>query len=143
MQDRRQLMDQLARGAYPICLTCKIENAGDLQNEGFHIHEVFDIEGMKNRLVSSPFLLTVVNKAPHPNATQIFVNWLATQEALEVYSRENKTATLRTDTDESFLDPRVVPKKDLAYFEAVDPQWIATGRKDATERMRETIKGSR
>ena len=105
-QDRRQLVDWLARGTYPICLTCKIEHAGALQQDGFKLLEIFDLAGMQNRVTSSPFLLSFANKAPHPNAARIFINWMAGKEALEIYSRKNGTATLRTDVDESFLDPR-------------------------------------
>ena len=53
--DRRQLMDWLARGVYPICLTCKVEQAADLQKEGFRLVEIFDLEGIRNRVTSSPF----------------------------------------------------------------------------------------
>jgi|RhiMetdeSRZDD1v2_1073273.scaffolds.fasta_scaffold517064_2 iron(III) transport system substrate-binding protein len=139
-QDRRQLIDWLARGSHPICLTCKVETASDLQKEGFNIVEVFDLAGMKNRITSSPFLLTLANKAPRPNAARVFVNWMAGKEALEIYSRGNLTATLRTDVDESFLDPRIIPRPGVAYFESTDPDWIMTGRKETTEKMRAVLK---
>ena len=58
----------------------------------------------------TPFTLTVAGKAPHPNATRVFANWLATREAVEIYSRGDDVATLRTDVDESFLDPAAVPR---------------------------------
>jgi iron(III) transport system substrate-binding protein len=140
-QDRRQLIDWLARGSNPICLTCKVETASDLQKEGFKLAEVFDVAGMKNRVTSSPFLLTYANKAPHPNAARLFVNWMASKQALEIYSRSNLTATLRTDVDESFLDPRIIPRPGVAYFESTDPDWIFRGRKEATEKMRALLKG--
>jgi iron(III) transport system substrate-binding protein len=139
-KDRRQLIDWLARGNYPICLSCKIEGANDLVKEGFKLQEVFEIEGIRNRVTASPFLLSYANKAPHPNAARVFVNWLAGREALEIYSRENRTATMRTDVDESFLDPRVIPRPGVSYFEATDPQWIATGRLETAEKMQEALK---
>jgi iron(III) transport system substrate-binding protein len=141
-QDRRQLMDRLARGANPICLTCKLETAADLKKEGFKIHEIFDLAGMKNRVTSSPFVLSYAANAPHPNAARVFVNWIASKEALELYSRGNGTATLRTDTDESFLDPEIIPKAGVDYFESTDPQWMAKGRPEITEKMRALLKGS-
>jgi iron(III) transport system substrate-binding protein len=140
-KDRRQLIDWLARGNYPICLSCKIEGANELTKEGFKLQEVFEIEGIRNRVTASPFLLTYANKAPHPNAARVFVNWLAGKEALEIYSRENRTATMRTDVDESFLDPRVIPKPGVSYFEAIDAKWIANGRLQAAEKMKEALAG--
>ena len=57
----------------------------------------------------SPWMLTVANKAQHPNATRIFVNWLASKEGIEIYARGYGSATLRTDIDESYLNPVNIP----------------------------------
>jgi len=141
-QDRRQLMDRLARGANPICLTCKLETATDLQKEGFKIHEVFDLAGMKNRVTSSPFVLSYADNAPHPNAARVFINWIASKEALEIYSRGNGTATLRADVDESFLNPEIVPKPGVEYFESTNLEWMSKGRPEIAEKMRALLKGS-
>jgi ABC-type Fe3+ transport system substrate-binding protein len=142
-QDRRQLGDWLARGNNPICLTCKVETVVDLLKEGFKLKEVFDLKGMKNRVTSSPFVLSYASKAPHPNAARIFANWMAGKEALEIYSRDNLTATLRTDVDESFLNPEIIPKPGVEYVEATDPEWIGEGRKDIANKMRELLKANK
>jgi iron(III) transport system substrate-binding protein len=140
-QDRRQLMDSLARGTTPICLTCKIEHARELQNEGYKIREIFELDGSKQRITTAPFVLTLLKDAPHPNAARIFINWMATKEALEIYSRGNGTATLRTDADESFLNPEIIPKPNKAYFDATASSWILDGRPGAMKKAREVIKG--
>ena len=101
-RDRRQMIDWLARGTYPICLTCRADDAGPLQEEGFRLLEVFELSGVQGIVNATPFLLTVASKAPHPNATRVFVNWMATREALEIYSRSYKSATLRNDADAAF-----------------------------------------
>ncbi|MBA2690000.1 MAG: extracellular solute-binding protein [Burkholderiales bacterium] len=139
-RDRRQLTDWLARGTYPICLTCRVDDARALQKEGFKLMEIFDLSGMQNRVNSAPFLLTVANKAPHPNAARVFVNWLASKEALEIYSRNYESATLRTDVDESFLDPRTVPRPGVTYPDDTDLKWVSSGRRDAAEKVRELLK---
>lgn len=121
--DRRQLTDWLARGINPICLTCRADDVDALRKEGFHIEEVYHLDGLKDRLSASPFEMELANKAPHPNAARVFVNWMAGKEALTLYSRAAQAATVRTDVDESFLDPRVVPKKGGAYFDDGLPSW--------------------
>ncbi len=122
-RDRRQLIDWLARGTYPICLTCRADDAAPLQEEGFKLMEVFELAGMESIVNATPFLLTVANKAPHPNAARVFVNWMATKEALEIYSRGYKSATLRNDVDELFLDPRAIPRVGVDYLDDADPKW--------------------
>jgi iron(III) transport system substrate-binding protein len=138
--DRRQSTDWLARGIYPICLTCRQDDVSPLQKEGFKLLQVFELDGLKNRVVTAPFLVSVANKAPHPNAARVFVNWLAGKEALEIYSRGYDAATLRTDVDESFLDPRVIPRPDRAYVDDTDLNWVSSGRKEAADKVRELLK---
>ncbi len=139
-RDRRQLTDWLARGTYPICLTCRVDDIRPLVKEGFKLLEIFDLSDMQNRVNSAPFLLSVANKAPHPNAARVFVNWLASKEALEIYSRNYASATLRKDVDESFLDPRAIPRPGVAYPDDTDLKWVSSGRKAAAEKVRELLK---
>jgi iron(III) transport system substrate-binding protein len=135
-RDRRQMIDWLARGTYPICLTCRADDAGPLQEEGFRLLEVFELSGVQGIVNATPFLLTVANKAPHPNATRVFVNWMATREALEIYSRGYKSATLRNDVDESFLDPRAVPRPGIDYLDDADPKWRSLQKLDVGSKIR-------
>jgi iron(III) transport system substrate-binding protein len=141
-KDRRQLMDLLVRGAAPICLTCKIENATDLLKDGFKVREIFTLGNLKQRVTSSPFVLTYMDGAPHPNAAQVFINWIASKEALEIYSRGNRTVTLRNDVDESFLDANVIPKAGVNYFYASEGEWMLSGRRASTQKARDVIKAN-
>lgn len=139
-RDRRQLTDWLARGTYPICLTCRTDDIRPMQKEGFKIAEVFDLSDVKNRINSSPFVLSVANKAPHPNATRVFVNWLAGKDALQIYSRGYESPTLRTDADESFLNPQNIPRPNAKYADHTEFKWIAGGRVEAAQNVRNLLK---
>jgi iron(III) transport system substrate-binding protein len=139
-RDRRQLTDWLARGNYPICLTCRADDVRPLQKEGFKIMEVYELEGLQGRVNSSPFLLSVANKPAHPNAMKVFVNWLAGKEGLEIYSRGFDAATLRTDVDESFLDPRTIPKPGVAYPDDADPKWRSVEKLEHGAKIRAMLK---
>ena len=139
-RDRRQLTDWLARGTYPICLTCRTDDIRALTKEGFKIVEVFELSDLKNRLNSSPFILSYANKAPHPNAARVFINWLAGKEALQLYSRGYESPTLRTDLDESFLDPATIPRPGVSYVDNTEFKWIATERAQAAKDVRTLLK---
>ncbi|MEX0752684.1 MAG: ABC transporter substrate-binding protein [Xanthobacteraceae bacterium] len=139
-RDRRVLTDWLARGSHPICLTCHIDDMRALLKEGYPLLEVFELSDIQNRITPAPSLLTVANKAPHPNAAKVFVNWMAGKEALELYSREAQAATMRTDVDESFLDPRVIPKPGVKYVDYTDFNWVATGRREVAKKVQELLK---
>ena len=139
-RDRRQLTDWLARGTYPICLTCRADDVKLLIKEGFKLHEVFELDGIPNRVNSAPLLMTYANKAPHPNAAKIFVNWFAGKEALQIYSRDYEATTLRTDVDESFLDPRTIPKPGVKYPDDTEFNWLLKGRNETADKVRELLK---
>ncbi len=139
-RDRRQLTDWLARGTYPICLTCRADDMKQLIKDGFKLHEVFELDGIPNRVNSAPLLMTYANKAPHPNAAKIFINWFAGKEALEIYSRDYEAVTLRTDVDESFLDPRMIPKPGVKYPDDTEFGWLQKGRNETAEKVRELLK---
>ncbi len=112
----------------------------ELQKSGFKLAEIFEIEGMPSRVRPGPFLLTLANRAPNPNAARVFLNWMAGKEALEIYSRRYLQATLRTDVDESHLDPHLVPKADKTYPDDGDFSWITVGRRENTEKARALLK---
>ncbi|MEX0841666.1 MAG: extracellular solute-binding protein [Xanthobacteraceae bacterium] len=139
-RDRRQTTDWLARGVYPICLTCRPDDVQQLNKEGYKLVGLYRFSDMLNRVKLSPFVLTVANKAPHPNAARVFVNWMAGKDAVEAYSRDNGVVSLRTDVDESFLNPGAIPQAGVQYPDGTDPDWIALGRVEAANKVRELLK---
>ena len=139
-RDRRQLSDSLARGTHPICLTCRADDVAELQKSGFNIVEIYDLKGLPGRVRGGPFLLTVANRAPHPHAAQVFLNWMAGKEPLEIYSRVYGEVTLRNDVDESFLNPAWIPRPGVKYRDEGEFGWIVSGRKDSMEKAKALLK---
>jgi len=141
-RERRQFTDWLARGTQPICLNCRDDDVKPLLKEGFKLSEVFELTDMPGMLTSSPWLLTYANKAPHPQAAQVFINWLLSKEALETYSRSYGSATLRTDVDESFLNPLAIPRPGVKYFDDGEWNWVLKGRKEISEKVWKLLKAN-
>lgn len=140
--DRRQFTDWLARGTYYICLTCRIDDITALQKEGFNLRRVYELEGLRTRLVSSPFMMSVANRPANPNAMRIFANWMATREAVEIYSRSTSAASLRTDVDESFLDPGIIPKPGIDYPDDASPQWRSVDKPAADVKVKAILQAA-
>ena len=139
--DRRQMIDWLARGIYPICLSCRVDDAKDLIKDGFKLKEIYSLPGIRDRIITgSPFLLAFANKAPNPNAARVFINWMASKEAVEIYSRNFGSVSLRTDVDESFLNPDAIPKPGVEYIDDTDPEWLTTGRVETAKKVKEILK---
>jgi iron(III) transport system substrate-binding protein len=129
-RDRRQMADWLARGTHPICLNCREDDVRPLVKEGFKIVEVFELSGVPGTINGSPWLLSLANKAPHPKAAQVFINWILAKEGLETYARGYGSVTMRTDIDESYLNPGNIPKTGVKYFDDTDWKWVVSGRQE-------------
>jgi iron(III) transport system substrate-binding protein len=140
-RDRRQVADWLARGTQPICLSCRTGDVDRLRQEGFKLLKIYNLKGLVTSVNASPFLVAFANKAPHPNAARVFLNWIAGKEALEIYSRGFDAATLRTDVDESFLDPHLIPDPTIKYPDTADPNWRSAEKLEITKKIEVLLKG--
>lgn len=60
--------------------------------------------------------LAVVNKAPHPNATKLFVNWVLSREGQIAWQKYTEVNSLRVDIPKNDLPPEDVPQKGVNYF---------------------------
>ena len=142
-RERRQFTDGLARGTQPICLNCREDDVRPFVKEGMKIVELFELTDMPAVINASPWMLTVGAKTPHPNAARVFVNWLLSKEGLEIYSRGYGSATLRTDVDESFLNPKNIPKPGIKYFDDSEWVWTLTGRRESRDKVQAMLKEQR
>lgn len=138
--DRRQAVDWLARGTYPICLSCRGEDSERLRKEGFKIAEIYELSDLKNVVNAAPWQLTVLAKAPHPHAARVFANWIVSKEGLEIYARGYGAVTLRADVDESFLDPRTIPRSGVQYADDHDWNWVVTQGGETRRRLVNLLK---
>ena len=81
-RDDRQLADWLARGKYPIAIGVGDTEIYELQKLGIGLK----IEPLGGKAAEAWRLSTgwggvrLVNKAPHPNAATVFINWLLSKE---------------------------------------------------------------
>ena len=60
--------------------------------------------------------LAVMNKAPHPNATKLFVNWVLSREGQIAWQKYTEVNSLRVDIPKTDLPPDDVPQKGVNYF---------------------------
>jgi iron(III) transport system substrate-binding protein len=126
-RDFRQGPDWLATGKFAICFFCDVDV---LTRQGLPV-DTFGPEAFKEGggLVQQFGTLALVNRAPHPNAAKVFINWL-------LLRRGQIALQKRTSTDESPADSlRIdIPKDDvpylnrrlegIKYLDTGKPEWI-------------------
>lgn len=139
-RDKRQMEDWLARGTYPISFGARGDEVIRLQKEGFPIVKPLLPDAM-DMLTAASGLLAIMNRAPHPNAAQVFLNWLASKEGAEIFSRAQLHATTRNDVDESFLPAEVVPRPGVKYFDTYDWEFTNTTKEKVRVLVKKLLRG--
>ena len=126
-RDERQLTDWLLRGTYPIVFGADDAEVDKMSKEGMPVKAIYSMPGLSPQLAGGNGLLAVFNNAPHPNAAKLFVNWIASKEGLETYSRAVKWSPTRNDIDElSYLPPETISHPGVDYFDGYDWDFSVT-----------------
>jgi len=142
-RDYRQGPDWLAVGKYSICFFCDVDV---LKQQGLPV-ETFGPGAFKEGggLVQQFGTITMVNKAPHPNAARVFINWLLSREgqiALQktLVNSESPPDSLRIDIpkdDVPLLSRRV---DGVNYIDTSKPGW--QDMKPVLQIMNEALKAA-
>src|ERR1044072_1378757 len=126
-RDFRQGPDWLATGKFAICFFCDVDV---LKQQGLPV-ETFGPHVFKEGggLVQQFGTLTLIDRAPHPNASKVFINWLLSangQIALQKSqaNAESPADSLRIDipkNDVPFASRRL---EGIKYLDTGRPEWI-------------------
>jgi iron(III) transport system substrate-binding protein len=139
-RERRQLTDGVLRGTYPIAFGAEDGEIERLRAEGQPVDTVYGLEDMPGSL-SGGNMVGIMDKAPHPHAAKVFVNWIASKEGSEIYGRGLKMVPARSDIDaSSFMPPEVIPKPGVKYFDVYDYHFTTVTNAESRRRMREILR---
>src|ERR671919_1199304 len=126
-RDFRQGPDWLATGKYAICFFCDVDV---IKQQGLPV-DTFGPHVFKEGggLVQQFGTLALVNRAPHPNAAKVFINWLLSRKGQIALQKRMSTAespadSLRIDIpkdDVPYLNRRLDGVK---YLDTGKPEWI-------------------
>jgi iron(III) transport system substrate-binding protein len=89
-RDRNQLSEFMVRGRYPLGIGLNVLAIQDFQAHGVgrnvktHLLPEFDYQ-------SAGSVVWLLNRAPHPNAAKVFINWLLTKPAQAAWAKELQT----------------------------------------------------
>lgn len=80
-------------------------------------------------------LICLMNRAPHPNAAKLFVNWLAGPDGTATLGANLKEYTLRTDIDQRWAEPYSIPQRGKHYLDAYDYTFVTQVRSQTYQRV--------
>src|SRR5712692_1556736 len=124
-KDDRQLTDWAARGQYPIALASSDFSAVTLKNSGVAIG-VLPGEALQEGtyLTASGGSVGVINRAPHPNATKVYLNWLLSKEGQEAASKAYGYPSRRLDASTAGLPDYLIPKPGVQYDNSAKESYV-------------------
>ena len=126
-RDRNQLTEFMVRGRYPIAIGLNVLALQDFQAHGVgkSIKTVLLPEMDYQASGSAVWLL---NRAPHPNAAKVLINWLLTREAQAAWAKELQTNSRFVGVEPG--DPRTIVPAGLSLTqidsEALLPELVKT-----------------
>ena len=118
--------DWLAAGKYHLCL-CRHQSISEAKNQGLPVDLVDPAlfkegVGVETRAKT----LVLMNKAPHPNAAKVFINWFLSREGQIDFQKTSAKfvdagaeGSLRMDIPKDEIPPRNRLKPEVNYI----PQW--------------------
>jgi ABC-type Fe3+ transport system substrate-binding protein len=73
--------DWLASGKFPISITSKADGVDEAKKQGLPV-DVFDAHAFREgaALEAGGTMISLVNRAPHPNAAKVLINWFLSRE---------------------------------------------------------------
>jgi iron(III) transport system substrate-binding protein len=138
-RDPRQVGDLVARGQCPLGLAISGTVVQTLIEDGFPIELI--------RLADAPGftgggfgMSGIIEGAPHPNASRLFGNWIASREGLTVYARSLSEVGTRKDLNyQEWAPDFMIPKPGLNYVASYSWDFKTKEQPAAQQRLRELL----
>jgi ABC-type Fe3+ transport system substrate-binding protein len=145
-RDQRRQIEWVVQGKYAMILGPNSAVAEQLLQRGlkFGVSPEFKDYGAA---VSAGFnSAMLVNKAPHPNAATVFLNWVLGREGQTAWSKAMNILSRRVDVPTAHLPSYIIPKPGGGYwsrnYKPGDRYWISYGEQNVrrSKEEEETLK---
>jgi iron(III) transport system substrate-binding protein len=127
----QQMTDWMAQGRFAICMGCK--DSLRAKNQGLSVDD-FETEGWKEGASFSTGggSLSLLNRAPHPNAAKVFINWFLSRKGQLALQKladpDDPPNSRRIDISKDDVPPGNRLKEGARYFDVVRPEYADMSR---------------
>ena len=124
--DLRQAVDWMATGKVVLCLPCQSSAVAKASNQGLPVNMFEPYHFKEGVSISSAFgQVALMNRAPHPNAAKVFVNWLLSREGQTVFQKVmsqpgDSRDSRRIDVPKDHVPPSERRRDGMKYFDIDD-----------------------
>jgi iron(III) transport system substrate-binding protein len=127
-REYRQAIDWVAAKKFSLVLFINGDDTLQARDQGLPIN-VMDTAGWKEGAALEPaaFTFVVMEKAAHPNASKIFINWLLSREGQVAIQKEGQTNdSLRIDIPKNEVRSYMRRRDGAKYTVTWTPEWMDT-----------------
>lgn len=136
----RQLLEWTYRGRYAIVISPSELAAKTLETKGVHVDLVGADQFKEGSYLTAAFgSVALINRAPHPNAAKVYINWLLSRRAQTAWSRASGYPSRRLDVPRDFVNPLSIPKEGREYQENYREKYVRM-RGEVRAFLKEVIK---
>jgi len=144
VRDERQQTDWIASGKFPIAITAKADQVEDAKNKGLPV-DMLDSHALKKDgvgLEAGGTMIALANRAPHPNAAKVLINWFLSREGQMAVQKRGPNEpgynSLREDIPKEHLPSWAQRQKGVNYIRLWGP--AVWDRSPITELVSEMVK---
>jgi ABC-type Fe3+ transport system substrate-binding protein len=136
--DNRQIAEWLVRARYPVAIGVRSSDLLTFFQQGLG-QEVKPITGMRAQSFSvGSGGIQLINRAPHPNATKLFINWLLTQRVQQQITQAVVDNSRRLDVPPG--DPNTIPDPSkMSTYVAHQTEELLPARRQAQQIAAEVL----
>ncbi len=136
--NHRQLADWIARGVHAIGIASTPRAFMPLKREGLPI-AVLQFDDLNDKMSGGSSVLKLVKGAPHPNASVVLLNWLASQEGQAIFEKHVLQKSRRLDVRTPEIPDFAIPKPNIKYHDEYLHEYYTRDRKRARKRLIELL----
>ncbi len=135
--DLRQAVDWLAMGKFTVGMPIQGGTIYRAKNQGLPVTEFSAFHFKEGVNLSSAFgSIALLNRAPHPNAAKVFINWLLSREGQALFQKVismpgDPRNSRRIDVPKDHIPADEQRRDKMSYFDTDDPD-----TKDLTPAMK-------
>jgi iron(III) transport system substrate-binding protein len=115
-RDQRRQIEWVAQGKYAFLLAPSDGTLGQLLERGLKLGILPEFKDYATYITASFGSAMLINKAPHPNAATVFLNWVLTKDGQTYWSKALDHVSKRLDVPTDHLPSYVIPPPDAKFF---------------------------
>jgi ABC-type Fe3+ transport system substrate-binding protein len=128
-RDQRRQIEWVAQGKYAIVFAPSAAVGEQLIQRGLKFGLLPEFSDYGASITAGFGSLMLINKAPHPNAATVYVNWLLSKDGQTAWSKAVNAASHRLDVPTDHVSPYLVAKPGekfwVSHYRPGDRYWVS------------------